>query len=179
MCIKLFYRSPVPPILKGFANTELSVDVLVCRPSSGRRWNNLEEAGVGRATPKHLSSAFVSGASLCARPKELSDLWCGTQQLGSKRWKALCTIRSAPHTQAAVSTHDTRRQRMSHFTHSWKEQCVSLCHLELLLSAGVWCVERKGWRSHHGLVWGPLLPRLKSLSGQGLSYLQKRGKLKG
>lgn len=39
MCVKprpKTYSSPAPPTLKGFVRTELSVDVSVCRPSSGR-----------------------------------------------------------------------------------------------------------------------------------------------
>lgn len=172
---------------EGLIKIELSADVFGCRPPVGRTRNSLEEATRGRAAWK-LLFLWITFVCLCmcihrpdCWPKELAGLWCCPQQLVSKKeGGAVWTVRSTPLTQAAVSTHDTRRQRMSHFTHSWKERCVSLCHLELLLSAGVWCAEGKGSGRRHGLVWGLLMPRLKSLSEQGLSYLQKRErKLKG
>lgn len=142
-------------------------------------WNRLkqlclEEAAAGR---EPLKPPFVS--VLCVHnpdcwPEELSGLWCCFQWPASNGREALRTARSTPYTQAAVSTHKARRQKMSHFTYSWKEQCISLCHLQLLLSAGAWCVEGKCSGRRHGLVWGLLLPRLKSVLGQGLSYLQKK-----
>lgn len=175
---KQLYSWPAPPPKEDSCK---SVDVMVCRPSSGHTWTYLEEATRGRDTLKRLFSPWCQMCvcvCLCTQPWALTwetfralilPLVTSVQGAG-----AFCTVRSTPHTQATVSTRDTRRQRMSHFTHSWKGWCVSLCHLELPLSAGVWCVEGKGSGRRYGLVWGLLLPPLKSLSGQGLSYLQKR-----
>lgn len=65
-----------------------------------------------------------------------------------------------------------KRQRASRSTHSWKKHCISLCHLELLLSGGFWSAEglAQGDRQR-GPIWG--LPRFKWQWWWGLSYLQK------
>lgn len=159
----------------------MSVDALVWRSASRHTITHtiLQETTCVCVCCGGFLSLWIFCVFMCVYspdcwPKELAGLWCCLQQLVSKGRGAVWTVQSAPHKQAKVSTHDTRRQRMSHFTHSWKEWCISLCHLELLLSAGVWCVEGKGTGRYRGLVWGLPLPRLKSLLGQGLSYLQKR-----
>lgn len=135
----------------------------------------LEEAAEGRVTLTALLSLCV----LCTKPWLLTR---GTRNCFDAalagwcpRGGRLCGLSGQLLTRRLqCQLKITRRQRMSHFTHSWKEQCVSLCHLQLLLSAGAWCVEGKGSERHHGLVWGLLQSCLKSLLGQGLSYLQKK-----
>lgn len=147
-------------------------------PFSGNTWNDHMSWG-GFSREGH---AKISLLSLCVdvytsltldlrNSQGFDDAFSGQRLKGGRRCGP--SVQVLAH-RPVVSTHNTRRKKMSHFTRSWKEQRISLCHLQLLLSAGAWCVEGKCSGRPHGLVWGLLLPLLKSLSGQGLSYLQKK-----
>lgn len=174
MCL---WNPPPSPFKKASRESSYQL-VFNLQASSGHTWNNQISSGSykGEVPYWNYSPLLLCESCVCVL---ISDCWpwgaCRALMLPS-----VASVRSTPHTQAAVSTHDTRRQRMSHFTHSWKEWSASLCHLELLLSAGVWCVEGERLRETPWPGMGPAAATFEVTVGtRSFIFTEKRGKLKG